>query len=244
MSKICLLFLLSPLLLLAQPVRAQLYQATSGVATHDRRDRDALLVRVDGSVETTRDFWQDYMKDTYGARFKSGALATLGIKGKKDELAAQQVSGLGISSRPVDLYVNLNAINDSTTEVAFFGGFGDKTYFEPTRTVPEFKGLQKILDKFATAARVNAYQVQVKEAERDATAAEKEQDKLSRSIQSAQSNTAANLKRIDELTAKNRSNALQMHQDSTQLTANAQLRELTRGRLLRRRTRLASMGAK
>lgn len=243
MFKICLAFLFSTLLL-AQPVRAQLYQVTSGVATHDRRDRDALLVQVDGSVETTRNFWQDYMKDTYGARFKSGALATLGIKGKKDELAAQQVSGLGVASRPVDLYVNLNAINDSTTEVAFFGGFGDKTYFEPTRTVPEFKGLQKILDKFATAARVNAYQVQVKEAERDVTAAEKEQDKLSRSIQSAQSNTAANLKRIDELTAKNRSNALQMHQDSTQLTSNAHLRELTRGRLLRRRTRLASAGVK
>ena len=244
MSKICLAFLLIPFLLLVQPVRAQLYQVTSGVATHDRRDRDALLVQVDGSVETTRDFWQDYMKDTYGARFKSGALATLGIKGKKDELAAQQATGLGVSSRPVDLYVNLNAINDSTTEVAFFGGFGDKTYFEPTRTAPEFKALQKILDKFATAARVNAYQVQVKEAERDATAAEKEQDKLNRSIQSAQSNTAANLKRIDELTAKNRSNALQMHQDSTQLTSNAQLRELTRGRLLRRRTRLASIGVK
>ncbi|MGI4743520.1 MAG: hypothetical protein ACRYG7_50865 [Janthinobacterium lividum] len=244
MSKICFLLFLSPFFLLTQPVRAQLYQVTSGVATHDRRDRDALLVQVDGSVATTRDFWQDYMKDTYGVRFKSGALATLGIKGKKDELAAQQVSGLGVASRPVDLFVNLNAINDSTTEVAFFGGSGDKTYFEPTRTAPEFKGLQKIMDKFATAARVNAYQVQVKEAERDVTAAEKEQDKLNRSIQSAQSNTTANLKRMDELTAKNRSNALQMHQDSTQLTSNAQLRELTRVRLLRRRAHLASIGAK
>jgi hypothetical protein len=244
MPKICFAFLLLPFLLLASPVRAQLYQVTTGVATHDRRDRDALLVRVDGSVETTRDFWQDYMKDTYGARFKSGALATLGIKGKKDELTAQQATGLGISSKPVDLFVNLNAINDSTTEVAFFGGFGDKTYMEPTRTAAEFKGLQKVMDKFATAARVNAYQVQVKEAERDVTAAEKEQDKLTRSIQSAQNNTAANLKRIDELTAKNRANALQMHQDSTQLTSNAQLRKLTRARLLRRRTRLTTTGAK
>jgi hypothetical protein len=241
MPKIRLTFLLLPFLLLASPVRAQLYQVTTGVATHDRRDRDALLVRVDGSVETTRDFLQDYMKDTYGARFKSGALATLG---KKDELTAQQVTGLGISSKPVDLFVNLNAINDSTTEVAFFGGFGDKAYMEPTRTAAEFKGLQKVMDKFATAARVNAYQVQVKEAERDVTAAEKEQDKLTRSIQSAQNNTAANLKRIDELTAKNRANALQMHQDSTQLTSNAQLRELTRARLLRRRTRLTTTGAK
>nr|GFC25590.1 hypothetical protein [Tanacetum cinerariifolium] len=83
--------------------------------------------------------------------------------------------------------------------------------------------MHKIMDKFAIAARANAYQVQVKEAERDVSAAEKEQDKLNRSIQSAQSNTAANLKRIDELTNKNRSNALQMHQDSLQLVTNAQL---------------------
>ncbi|MFD1871381.1 hypothetical protein [Hymenobacter bucti] len=231
-------------LALAAPVRAQLYQVNNGVATHDKRDRDALLVQVDGSVETTREFWQDYMKDTYSIRFKSGALATLGIKGKKDELSAQDVSGAGISSRPVTLYVNLNAINDSTTEVAFFGGFGDKTYFEPTRTVPEFKALRKIMDKFAVAARANAYQVQVKEAERDVSAADKEQDKLNRSIQSAQSNTAANLKRIDELISKNRSNALQMHQDSLQLTTNAQLRELTRTRLQRRRDRLATVDKK
>lgn len=243
MLKFCFALVFS-IVLLAAPAWAQLYQVTSGVATHDRRDRDALLVQVDGSVETTRDFWQDFMKDNYNIRFKSSALATLGIKGTKSELAAQQVSGAGISSRPVDLYVNLNAINDSTTEVAFFGGFGDKTYFEPERTVPEFKGLRKIMDKFAVAARVNAYQVQVKEAERAVSDADKEQDKLNRSIQAAQSNTAANLKRIDELTNKNRSNALQMHQDSLQLTNNASLRELTRARLERRRARLATVDHK
>ncbi|TVT41727.1 hypothetical protein FNT36_09890 [Hymenobacter setariae] len=243
MLKFCFALIVS-LFVLSAPVRAQLYQVSSGVTTHDKRDRDALLLQVDGSVETTREFWQDYMKDTYGIRFKSGALATLGIKGKKDELAAQEVSNVGISSRPITLYVNLSAVNDSTTEIAFFGGFGDKTYFEPTRTVSEFKGLRKIIDRFAVAARANAYQVQVKEAERDVTAADKEQDKLNRSIQAAQSNTAANLKRIDELTNKNRSNALQMHQDSLQLTTNAQLRETTRARLQRRRERLATVDKK
>jgi hypothetical protein len=236
--------LLVSFLALSVSAQAQLYQVSSGVTTHDKRDRDALLLQVDGSVETTREFWQDYMKDTYGIRFKSGALATLGIKGKKDELAAQEVSNAGVSSRPVTLYANLSAINDSTTEIAFFGGFGDKTYFEPTRTASEFRGLRKIMDKFVTAARVNAYQVQVKEAERDVTSADKEQDKLTRSIQAAQSNTAANLKRIDELTNKNRSNALQMHQDSLQLVNNAQLRELTRARLQRRRERLATIDKK
>ncbi|MGI4864455.1 MAG: hypothetical protein ACRYFZ_11090 [Janthinobacterium lividum] len=244
MSKLCFSLITSFLLLTAAPGWAQLYQVTDGVATRDRRDRDAVLVQVDGSVETTRDFWQDYMKDTYSIRFKSKALAALGIKGKKDELSAQQATGAGISSKPVDLYVNLNAINDSTTEVAFFGGFGDKTYFEPKATPSEFNSLRKIMEKFAVAARANAYQVQVKEAEDAVSSLEKEQDKLTRSIQSAQSNTSSNLKRIDELTSKNRSNALQMHQDSTQIASNVQLQELNRIRLQRRRERLANAGRK
>ncbi|RZK15641.1 MAG: hypothetical protein EOO56_22430 [Hymenobacter sp.] len=232
------------LLLLAGAAQAQLYTVSQGLATHDRRDRDALLVQVDGSVETTRDFWQDYLKDKYNARFKSNALATLGIKGKKDNLSAQQLTGAGVSSRPVDLYVNLTAINDSTTEVALFGRFDDKTYFAPATTVPEWKSLRTMLEKFAVAARPNAYQAQVEEAESSVATAEKERDKLTRSIQSAQSNTQANLKRIDELTSKNRSNALQMHSDSLQLTTNAQLRETMGVKLQRRRERVASANRK
>ncbi|RYE89527.1 MAG: hypothetical protein EOO37_04880, partial [Cytophagaceae bacterium] len=157
MSKFCFSLVISFLLLAAAPGWAQLYKVTDGTTARDRRDRDAVLVQVDGSVETTRDFWQDYMKSTYSIRFKSKALAALGIKGRKDELSANEATGAGISSRPVDLYVNLNAINDSTTEVAFFGGFGDKTYFEPSRTAAEFNSLRKIMEKFAVAARANAY---------------------------------------------------------------------------------------
>ncbi len=244
MSKFCFALVLNALLLLAAPAWAQLYTVTNGIATRDRRDRDAVVVQVDGSVETTRDFWQEYMKDTYSIRFKAKTLASLGIKGKKDELSAQQATGAGISSQPVDLYVNLNAINDSTTEVSFFGGFGDKTYFEPKATPSEFASLRKIMDKFATAARANAYEVQVKEAERAVATLDKEQDKLTRGIQDAQSNTISNLKRIDELTSKNRTNALQMHQDSTQIATNAKLQELNRARLQRRRERAAAVGRK
>jgi hypothetical protein len=238
------LTLLISLLLLAAPAWAQLYTVTNGTATRDRRDRDAVLVQVDGSVETTRDYWQEYMKDTYSIRFKSKTLAALGIKGKKDELSAQEATGAGISSKPVDLYVNLNAINDSTTEVAFFGGFGDKTYFAPGTNPSEFASLRKIMEKFAVAARANAYQVQVKDAEREVAAVEKEQDKLTKSIQSAQSNTASNLKRIDEMQSKNRSNALQMHQDSVQMTTNARQLELNKARLQRRRERAGTVGKK
>jgi hypothetical protein len=244
MLKFCFALFISFLLLESASAQAQLYQVANGTATRDRRDRDAVLVQVDGSVEATRDFWQDFMKDTYGIRFKSKTLAALGIKGKKDELSAQQATGAGISTQPVDLYANLSAINDSTTEVALFGSAGDKTYFEPGRTASEFSALHKIMDKFAKAARVNAYSVQVKDAEREVSNTDKEQDKLTRSIQAAQSNTAANLKRIDELTNKNRSNALQMHQDSTQLATNAKLQELNRVRLQRRQARLNTVGSK
>jgi hypothetical protein len=238
-----LTLLISALLLVAGSVQAQLYDVTTGLTTYEKRDHPAVTVQVDGSVENTRDFWQQYMKETYDLRFKGGALASLGV-GKKDVLSAQQVSGIRVSSRPVDLYVNFAAANDSVTTVALFGGFGDKTFFEPTRTVPEFKGLQNIMQKFAVAARVNAYRDQVKQAENNVAAAEKEQQKLTKSIQSAQSNTASNLKRIDELTRQNVANAQQMHNDSTQLTTNALLRETTRLRLQQRRDRLATVERK
>jgi len=244
MLKARIALLISFLVLVAAPAWAQLYTATNGTATRDRRDRDAVLVQVDGSVEATRDFWQEYMKDTYSIRFKSKTLAALGIKGKKDELSAPQATGAGISSKPVDLYVNLNAVNDSTTEVALFGGFGDKTFFEPGSNASEFASLRKIMEKFAVAARSNAYEMQVKEAEHEVAAVEKEQDKLTKSIQSAQSNTASNLKRIEEMLSKNRSNALQMHQDSVQIATNAKQQELNKARLQRRRERAATVGRK
>jgi hypothetical protein len=231
-----LTLLISALLLVAGSVQAQLYEVTTGLTTYEKRDHQAATVQVDGSVENTRNFWQQYMKDTYDLRFKGGALASLGV-GKKDVLSAQQVSGIKVSSRPVDLFVNFAAVNDSVTNVALFGAFGDKTFFDPTRTVPEFKGMQNIMQKFAVAARVNAYRDQVKQAEDNVAAAEKEQQKLTKSIQSAQSNTASNLKRIDELTHQNVTNAQQMHNDSTQLTT-------TRLRLQQRRERLATVERK
>ena len=233
--------LLGGLALAATPALAQLYEISpDGSVTHDRRQIAAQKVQVDGTVANTRDFLQDFMKDSYNIRFKSGALATLGV-GKKDELTAPQVSGINVSSRPVDLYVALSAPTDSTTEVALFGAWGDKTYFEPSRTVPEFKALGAILAKFATAARVNAYRQQVADAESSVAAIDKQKAKLEHSIQSTQGNTAANLKRIDELLRQNQSNALQVRQDSTQLVSNALLSETARLHLQRRRDRLGTV---
>ncbi|MVN76741.1 hypothetical protein GO988_10450 [Hymenobacter sp. HMF4947] len=243
MIKICIALLASALALVATPAQAQLYEIQDGTITHDRREVFAVKVQVDGTVANTRSFLQDFMKDTYNVRLKSGALASLGV-GKKDELSAQQVSGIGVSSRAVDLYAALSAPSDSTTEVALFGAFGDKTFFEPGRTVPEIKGLRNILAKYSTAARVNAYRQQVADAENSVDAVEKQKTKLERSTQSAQSNTASNLKRIDELLRQNQANVLQIRQDSVQLISNAQLREAARLNLERRRDRLNSVAPK
>lgn len=244
MLKSCLTTLLvSALALATTPAWAQRYEIEPGFVTHDRREIAALKVQVDGTLENTRNYWQDFMKDTYNIRFKGGALASLGV-GKKDVLSAQQVPSIGVSSRPVDLYVAFSAPTDSTTEVSLFGSFGDKTYFEPTRTVPEFKGLRNLLTKYSTAARINAYRQQVTDAEGGVAAVDKQKTKLEHSIQSAQSNTASNLKRIDELTRQNVSNAQQMHQDSLQLVSNGQLAEAAHLTLQRRRDQLGTVAPK
>jgi len=243
MLKPCITLLATSLALSTTSAWAQLYEVTPGSVTHDRREVSALKVQVDGNLEKTRTYWQEFMKDTYNIRFKGGPLASLGV-GKKDELSAQQLPNIGVSSRPVDLYVAFSAPSDSTTEVALFGSFGDKTFFEPTRTVPEFKGMRNLLTKYITAARVNAYHQKVTDAENGVAAIDKQKQKLEHSIQSTQSNTASNLKRIDELTHQNVTNAQQMHQDSLQLVSNAQLSEAARVTLQRRRDQFSTVAPK
>jgi seryl-tRNA synthetase len=100
------------------------------------------------------------------------------------------------------------------------------------------------MEKYAPAARVNAFRQQVKAAEDAVTAVDKEKTKLEKSIQSAQSNTAANLKRIEELLRQNKANATQMHQDSAQLVVNGQNRETAQQQLEKRRERLSGVAPK
>lgn len=122
-----------------------------------------------------------------------------------------------------------------------FGGFGEKTFFSPDLTSLEFKRMQAFLEKFAPAARANAYRQQVAAAEAKVAAIDKEKDKLNKAMQSARDNTAANLKRIDELLRQNQNNAQLLRQDSTQLVGNAQLREVSQAQLERRRERLTTV---
>ncbi len=238
-------FLASALALgLAAAARAQTYEpgqnyvVRQGQLPYAGRTQYSVNVVVDGPEDQTRDFFQDYMKSTYRISFKGGLA---GLLGKKGVLTAKEVSSIGISSRPVDLYVATTALTDSTTEVAMFGGFGEKTFFSPDLTALEFKRLQTLMEKYAPAARTNAFRQQVVAAEANIAAVDKEKEKLNKAMESARNNTAANLRRIDELLRQNKANALLISQDSVQLISNGQLREAGTQVLERRRQRLAGV---
>lgn len=230
--------------LLASAAHAQTYEpgqnyvVRQGQLPYAGRTQYSVNVVVDGPEDQTRDFFQDYMKSTYRVSFKGGLS---GLLGKKGVLSAKEVSGTGISSRTVDLYAATTALTDSTTEVAMFGGFGEKTFFSPDLTSIEFKRMQTLMEKYAPAARTNAFRQQVLAAEANIAAIDKEKDKLNRAMESARNNTAANLRRIDELLRQNKANAALISQDSVQLIGNAQLRESGTQVLERRRQRLAGV---
>ena len=242
MLKTCFLFLLTclPGLAFAQ---TDLYTVKTGQLPYAGRTQASVNVVVEGPVNDTRDFFQNFMKDTYRVSFKSG-LAGLLNRNSSGVLSAKQVAGTGISSRPVDLYTALTPLTDSTTEVALFGGFGEKTFFSPDLTALEFKRMQSILEKYAPAARTHFYRQRVAEAEAKVAAIDKEKDKLNKAAQATRDNTAANLKRIDELLRQNLGNAQLLRQDSTQLVGNAQLRATAQAVLERHRERLSAVEKK
>jgi hypothetical protein len=229
---------------LVSAARAQTYEpgqnyvVRQGQLPYAGRTQYSVNVVVDGPEDQTRDFFQDYMKSTYRISFKGGLS---GLLGRKGVLTAKEVPGTGISSRTVDLYAATTALTDSTTEVAMFGGFGEKTFFSPDLTSIEFKRMQTLMEKYAPAARTNAFRQQVLAAEANIAAIDKEKEKLNRAMESARNNTAANLKRIEELLRQNKANASLISQDSVQLIGNAQLRESGTQVLERRRQRLAGV---
>src|SRR4028118_1751852 len=98
-----LLFLL---LVLPRLAAAQLYDVRSSSVNHDRRERSALKVQVDGTASDTRDYFQEWMKDSYSVRFKAGGIAGLG---KSSTLTARQTSASTISGKLVDLYATVIA---------------------------------------------------------------------------------------------------------------------------------------
>lgn len=232
------LLLLGGALCASAPVWAQSYQVRQGQLPYAGHTQASINVVVDGNEDDTREFLQSYMKSSQRLSLKGGLA---GLLGKKPVLSAKQVSGTSISSRPVDVYAATTALTDSTTEVALFGAFGDKTltYFSPDLTPAPFKQLENVLTKYAPAARTNFYRQQVAEAEAKIAAIDKEKEKLNRAADATRANTAANLKRIDELLRQNEANAKTLSQDSVQLVNNGLLREAGVKVLERRRTRLS-----
>lgn len=218
------------------PAWAQSYQVRQGQLPYAGHTQASINVVVDGNEDDTREFLQSYMKTNQRLALKGGLA---GLLGKKPVLSAKQVSGTSISSRPIDVYAATTALTDSTTEVALFGSFGDKTYFSPDLTPAPFKQLENVLTKYAPAARTNFYRQQVAEAEAKIAAIDKEKDKLNKAADATRANTAANLKRIDELLRQNEANAKTLTQDSIQLVNNGLLREAGVKVLERRRTRLS-----
>lgn len=229
------------LLVLPRLASAQLYDVRSSSVNHDRRERSALKVQVDGTASDTRDYFQEWMKDSYKVRFKSGGIAGFG---KSGTLTARQTPASTISGKLVDLYATVIAPTDSTAEIAVFGGFDDNTFFDEQRNAAEFSALRALTQNFANAARLRAYRAMIAEAEKKLRDAEKEKAKLERSVQQRKDNTISNLNRIEDLKRQNIENTLQQRQDSVQLLRNTDLRKQHELLLQRRRARLSALDRK
>lgn len=230
-------------LLLVQPqgVAAQLYDVRSGPVNYERRERTALKVQVDGTAADTRSFFQDWMKDSYNVRFKSGGIAGFG---KSATLMAKQTSASTISGKLINIYATIIAPTDSTAEVQVFGAFDDNTFFDEARSPNEFAALRSLTQNFASAARLKAYRDMIAAAEKQLRDSEKEKDKLERSVQQRKASTVSNLNRMEDLKKQNIANILQVRQDSVQLIRNVDVRKANELRLQRRRDRLSALDRK
>ncbi|WP_375415792.1 hypothetical protein [uncultured Hymenobacter sp.] len=235
--------LLVLLLTVARPPRAaaQLYDVRAGTVSHEKRERPALKVQVDGSANDTRSYFQDWMKDGYNVRFKGGGIAGLG---KSTTLTAKQASVSTLSGKLVNLYATVIAPTDSTAEVALFGGLDDNTFFDETGSPTEYGAMRTLLQSFASAARPRAYRAAIDEAGKKLREAERDKEKLERNVQQRRASTVSNLKRIEDLKKENTQNKQQVSQDSVRLLQNVDVRRAADLRLQQRRARLSALGQK
>ncbi|MDO7875453.1 hypothetical protein Q5H93_11985 [Hymenobacter sp. ASUV-10] len=241
MTKLFTLLLTLSSLLFTHLATAQLYDVREGETSYNKAPRATLKVQVDGNATNVRDYFQKWMKDSYNVRFKSGGVMGMG---KSAVLEAQKVQASTVSGKLVNLYATIIAPSDSVSEVAIFGGFDDKTFFDADRSANEFNALRGMLQNFAGAARVKAYRDMIEDAEKKLREAEKEKDRLEKERLTLAANTASNLLKIQEMLRQNTQNTLLSRSDSTQLVKNAAQRELDRARLQRRRDRLSALDRK
>lgn len=241
MPKIYILCLVLLVGLLGRPAAAQLYDVRPGNVSYNKSPRPAFKVQVDGTATDVRDFFQSWMKSSYNVKFKSGGV--LGFM-KSDVLTARQVPASSISGKLVDLYATITAPSDSVAEVSVFGGFDDNTFFSPDKTKTEYEALRTMVRSYAGAARLDSYRAMVFEGEKKVKASEKEKERLEKERLNLQSNTTANLKRIEELKKKNTENLTQSRADSVTLIGTNLQMEQNRLRLQRRRDRLTALDRK
>ncbi|QNH62968.1 hypothetical protein [Hymenobacter sediminicola] len=238
-SILCLLLLV--VASVTQPAAAQLYDVRQSSINHEKRERSALKVQIDGTPEWTRDFWQSWLKDTYNIKVKGNGL--LGV-GKRDILVAKQVPASSVSGKLIDLYALVTAPSDTVTELAVFAAFDSDTYFDPEKTPSEYAALRNIVTNFASAARLKAYREQIAVAEKELRETEKEKERLEKERVSLSANTQSNLDKIEALKKQNAENKVKSSQDSVQLITNAQLLETRKAKLQRRRDRLSTLDKK
>lgn len=241
MRLLSILLLLTSLACGAPAARAQLYDVRPGSADFKGRDRDALTVQIDGTAAWTRDYWQTWLKDTYNIKLKGTGV--LGI-GQKDVLEARQIPVSKESGKLLDLYSTVTAPSDTVAELSVFAALSSDTWLDQNKTPDDYADLRRVVQSFATAARVKAYQEQIATGEKVLRETEKEKDKLQREVTSLQTNTTSNLAKIEALQKQNETNRLKAQEDSVKLITNGQQYELRSRQLQRRRDRLNALDRK
>jgi hypothetical protein len=235
--------LLLVVLLSSGRASAQAYDVRTSTINIDRRERPALKVQVEGRTADARAYFQDFMKENYNIKFKTGGV--LGLGGNKEMLSAKQTPVSSISGKLLDLYANVVAPTDSTAEIQVFAAFDNgTTWIDPESTASEFAALRTIVNNFARGARAHFLQQQVLEAEKLVEAAEKEKQRLERDTKQAQDNTASNLAKIQQLQQQNEQNAAKIKENETKLQKNAVDTERNKVLLQKRRDRFSALDRK
>ncbi|GAB2969478.1 hypothetical protein GCM10027048_45410 [Hymenobacter coalescens] len=222
---------------------AQVYDVRTSTVNVDKRERPALKVQVEGSAKDARDFWQQFLKNSYNIKIKSGGV--LGLGGNKDVLLAKQTPVSSVSGKLLDLYTNVVAPTDSTAELQVFAAFDNgTTWIDPDKTTSEFAALRTIVQNFAKEYRPYHYKQEVDAALRQLADAEKEKARLDKEIKSLAADTVSNLAKIQQLRDQNVQHAAKIKEDQQKLVQNATETERRKILVQRRRDRLSALDRK
>ncbi|OON67984.1 hypothetical protein [Hymenobacter sp. CRA2] len=240
---LCRAGLLGLLLLAGGSAAAQVYDVRTSTVNVDKRERPALKVQVEGSAKEARDFWQQFLKDSYNIKIKSGGV--LGIGGNKDVMLAKQTPVSSVSGKLLDLYTNVVAPSDSTAEVQVFAAFDNgTTWIDPDRTPSEFAALRSIVQNYAKEYRPRHYKLEVAAAEKQVADAEREKTRLDKEIKTLAADTVSNLAKIQQLHEQNKLHSAKIKEDQQKLVQNATETERRKILVQRRRDRLSALERK